>query len=405
MKHFFSVLLALLCTVTVNAAPKAKNNGLVKFTLYGMDVQVHFDASKRVKVKKGTDDQIAKCVTWIEATTSETLQDCRQLQQEYNLNDWAYVKLVDKLSQTALGQSNEAVLLATSLLSRSGYGARVIRQDKGMLRLLYQTDAYIFNQPFFKMNDKSFYLYGDTVNSSQEAKVLDVCGGEGKPIDFRFKKEPRFPEQLSQPRTLKSLKNPDFSFVVQVNKNLVDFYGDMPSFSYDNNFMTRWSTIANYPLEKHLRETLIPQMKQKLAGKSQQEQVQELLWWMHGTMESSDVENKDCFLYGFDEDVWGYDRSFYCEETLFYPYCDTEDRSILLSRLIRDVVGVDVLFIYYPGHTAIAVCITDDYVKGAHVVQQGRYFVICDPSYLGSDVGEEMPTMIDQKKTTILLER
>jgi len=163
--------------------------------------------------------------------------------------------------------------------------------------------------------------------------------------------------------------------------------------------------MANVPLDEHLQNTLIKEMKAKLAGLSQQDAVQQLLSWVQG---KTDIKMKDpnqnCFLYAYDDDVWGYDRSFYAEETLFYPYNDTEDRSILLSRLIRDVLGLKVLFIYYPGHTALAVCITDADVKGAYVVKDGMHFVICDPSYIGSDVGEEMPNVKELEKTVRLLE-
>ena len=63
------------------------------------------------------------------------------------------------------------------------------------------------------------------------------------------------------------------------------------------------------------------------------------------------------------------------------------------------------LFVYYPEHTAIAVCFTDEYVKGAFVVKDGRYYVICDPTYIGSNVGEEMPMVEGKEKTVMKLER
>ena len=380
-------------TVTKNqASKKSKSKGIVKFVLYGTEMQVHFDASKRVKVKYGENNKVAECIEWINSVTYETLNDCLKLKEEYNLCDWAYVKMLDKLSSASLGKTNEATVMMTVLLNRSGYETCLAWSEaKKQLMMLYTSDATIYNSNYFKVDSKSYYAYGvvDSTDIDLFPKML-----EGKPLSMRINGAQNFAEKLSKPRTLTSAKNPDFSFTVQVNKNLIDFYGDMPSFSYDDNFMTRWTTMANCQLEKRLQETLIQQMKQKLAGKSQCEQVQELLWWV-----------QQAFEYEYDENVWGSDRAFYAEETLFYPYCDTEDRSILLSRLVRDVVGLDVLFIYYPGHTAIAVCITDDAIEGAYVVYQGRHFVVCDPTYIGASVGEEMPSMDVKKKTVMLLER
>lgn len=115
--------------------------------------------------------------------------------------------------------------------------------------------------------------------------------------------------------------------------------------------------------------------------------------------------NQDCFLFAFDIEVWGYDRNFYPEESLYYPYYDSEDRAILFSRLVRDVVGLDVVLVYYPGHLSTAVCFTEGDVKGDFLMFDNRKFIICDPTYIGSDVGEEMPSMIGKERTVILLER
>ena len=405
-RTIIGLVLVLLCTAGGHAAKKAKNDGTVKFNLYGTDVQVRFDASKRVKVKKATDAEIDKCVKWLDGCIDQTLEDCLKQKQELELCDWAYLKMFDKLSTTALGPSNEATLLMAGLLGASGYNTRVVRFSNGQLRTLYQTDAFVYNRMFFTIDNKQYFLYGDTTKISGDAKItLTMEKSDGKMIDFR--QTPVIKAvTLSEPRTLTSKTDPNFSFTVQVNKNLVDFYGDMPSYTYDNNFMTRWTTMANRPLEKHLQQTLVKQMKDKLKGKSQKEQVQHILSWLHGDVDlEKKVTNANMFLYCYDEDVWGYDRPFYAEETLFYPYSDTEDRSILLSRLVRDVVGLDVVFIYYPGHTAIGVCITDEDVKGTYVVLKGRHYVICDPTYIGGYVGEEMPAVKGQERTVMKLER
>ena len=403
-RTFLGLTLILLCVASAHAAKKAKNDGTVKFTLYGTELQVKFNSAKRVKVKKGTNEEIEKCLWWLDEATKETLEDCQRIKQEQKLCDWAYVKMLDKMSQASLGKTNEGVLLMTCLMNRSGYDVRIASYEQGQLKMLFKTDAYIYNHQFFVLDNKRYFLYGDTL-AAQKLRVVNIEMSAQKAVDFRQNQEIKA-VNLTESRTLTSKKNPDFSFTVQVNKNLLDFYGDMPSFSYDNNFMTRWTLMANRPLEKHLQQTLVRQMKEKLKGKPQKEQVQQILWWIHGEVDiDKKVTNSNMFLYSYDENVWGYDRAFYSEETLFYPYCDTEDRSILLSRLIRDVVGLDVVFVYYPGHTAIGVCITDEDVQGAYVVQQGRHYVICDPTYIGGNVGEEMPGFEGEKKTIMKLEK
>ena len=140
--------------------------------------------------------------------------------------------------------------------------------------------------------------------------------------------------------------------------------------------MTRWAMYANTPMDKGLEEQLYPQMREKLAGMSKLEAVQHLLNWVQTGLE-----------YEYDDNVWGQDRAFFGEESLFYPYCDCEDRSILLSHLVRDLVGLDVVLVYYPGHLAMAVDFKED-IDGEYYLYDNRKFVVCDPTYIGASVGQ-----------------
>ena len=109
------------------------------------------------------------------------------------------------------------------------------------------------------------------------------------------------------------------------------------------------------------------------------------------------------FVYEYDDKVWGGDRAFFAEESLYYPYCDCEDRSILFSRLVRDLLGLKVLLVYYPGHLATAVCFTDN-VTGDYISLNNQKYVVCDPTYIGAPVGATMPDMDNGKAKVILLQ-
>lgn len=110
------------------------------------------------------------------------------------------------------------------------------------------------------------------------------------------------------------------------------------------------------------------------------------------------------FVYEYDDKVWGHDRAFFAEETLYYPYADCEDRSILFSRLIRDLLGLDVALIYYPGHLATAVRFDED-VKGDAMIIDGHRYIVCAPTYIGAPVGAQMPTLEYDKAQAIVLNR
>ena len=109
------------------------------------------------------------------------------------------------------------------------------------------------------------------------------------------------------------------------------------------------------------------------------------------------------FVYEYDDKVWGHDRAFFPEESLFYPYCDCEDRSILFTRLVRDLLGLKCILIYYPGHLASAVKFTES-VQGDYIQLNGNRFVVCDATYIGAPIGHTMPGVDNKTATVILLE-
>jgi hypothetical protein len=98
----------------------------------------------------------------------------------------------------------------------------------------------------------------------------------------------------------------------------------------------------------------------------------------------------------------GHDRAFFAQETLYYPYCDCEDRAILFSRLVRDLVGLDVVLLYYPGHLAAAVGFNND-ERGDYLTYKNRKYVVCDPTYINAGVGRTMPGMNNQEAQVIAL--
>ena len=377
------ILLSVVCLAIagmVSTSCNKKSVNTVEFSLYGTDMKVRFDASLREAMKDNSQEEVRKCLVWIKASTTATLADCQRIKQELNLSDWAYVKMLERFAIASLDSTNEAVLLMYDMLTRSGYGALVSTYGNGQLKLWYQTDALIYNNPSIELNSQHFFLYGDTVVNGETA-MLDKM--EGKPIDFRYQGEMKLAQKLTEPRTITSKKDSTFTFTVQMNQNLIDYYKDVPPAAYDENFMTRWTTMAGYEFEQSLKDSLIAQMKKRVTGLSQIDAVQELLWWVQTGLD-----------FEYDEKVWGRDRYFYPEETLYYPYADAEDRSVLFARLIKDVMGLDVALVYYPvGHVAAAVCITEAVVKGDFLKLEDDRFVICDPTYVGAYIGETMPGM------------
>lgn len=161
---------------------------------------------------------------------------------------------------------------------------------------------------------------------------------------------------------------------------------------YNDDFGTRWAFYANTPASEEIRQQLYPYLREAIQGVSQQEAGNRLLNWVQTGFE-----------YAYDNEIWGEDRAFFPDESLFYPYCDCEDRSILFSRLVRDLMGLEVILLYYPGHLATAVCFTEN-VPGDYLIIKGKRYVVCDPTFINAPVGYTMDGMNNSTAHVILLE-
>lgn len=148
---------------------------------------------------------------------------------------------------------------------------------------------------------------------------------------------------------------------------------------------------ANTPICNEVKNELYPQLKKYIQGRSKLDAAERLLNFV-----------QTAFTYEYDDKVWGGDRAFFAEETLYYPYCDCEDRSILFSHLVRDLLGLKVVLVYYPGHLATAVQFNEE-VNGDYLVVNGRKYTICDPTYIGASIGRTMPQMDNSTAKVIIL--
>jgi len=360
-KILFGIILMWSCMAF--AADK-----VVSFSFYGKDVQVRFDTSRRVKVKSGTNGELVKCLEWLNDATFETSEDCMRIKKEMNLSDWAYVQFLGKFAEASLGKTNEAVLLMAWMMDVSEYNVGICKGRGGKVQMMFLTDAELTNYHPMESFGKIFYAYEDsTLTTFKNYQRLSTVGN---PVSFRKFGDQKFGVEPMDPITVTSKKNANFSFTFRFNKYMVDFFRNVPTYLYNNDPLQRWVIMAQTPLEQYMQNTLIRDMKQKVAGMCQQEAIQQIMWWVQS-----------------------------------FDHVNDGEKNVMLSRLVRDVLGLKVAFICYPANTAIAVSITDADVRGAYVVNKGRHYVLCDASYAGGLVGQENPATTGQKKILTLLDQ
>jgi len=303
-----------------------------------------------------------------------------------DLGDWAYLNMLSTLAENYLGKSNEATLLMAYVYCQSGYQMRLATAN-GRLYMLYASEHLIYDKNYFQLDGVKYYPYQC---DEKRMHICTVSFPQEKPLSLMISHQQDWGIVKSNGRKLTSKQYPSVAATVYVNKNLVDFYNSYPTSCIGGNFMTRWAMYANTPIDETVSSSLYPALRSKIKGLSEKEAMERLLNWV-----------QTAFVYEYDDKVWGNDRAFFAE--LYYPYCDCEDRSILLSRLVRDLLGLRCVLIYYPGHLAMAVNFREE-VKGDYILLNGQHYVVCDPTYIGAPVGVTMSGMDNSRATVILLE-
>lgn len=363
----------------------------VDFTFFGTKARVRFDRQNRISLRGIESNDVADALKQITAEKYDNmLYDCLALRDTLQLSDWAYLQMLKALADEVEGsRTNASALLTAYLYMQSGYKMR-LATDGTRLYMLYATKHVVFDAISYNVDGERYYGID---NLPSRLRICDAAFPKEKSMSLLVSTSQKFDEEMSESRTVTSKIYKNFSMKVSVNKNLLEFYSTYPTSMTGDDMMTRWAMYANTPMEEETKSILYPQLKAKLRNLSQADAVERILNWIQTGFE-----------YEYDNKVWGHDRAFFAEETLFYPYCDCEDRAILLTRLVRDLLGLRCILVYYPGHLASAVELTEGNVKGDYIQLDGRRYIIADATYINAPLGRTMPRMDNRSAKVILLE-
>lgn len=364
--------------------------GTVTANIWGTKFTVRFDPKDRFKLPDVSPNALSDAWKKLSGKNYNNLiRDCLELRFEHHLGDWAYLQLLKQVGIACMGEGNEATMLMAFVYCQSGYRMRLCC-DGQRLFMLFGSEHYIYDQDYFNIDGLYFYPF------ECEAGAISICNvpyPDEQSMSLAMYEQQVLDYDPTAVRTIVSERFPNQKLTYTVNQHLIDFYNKYPSSTVNDDFMTRWAMYANTPLDESVKEQLYPELEAQLKGLTPLQAVNKLLNWIQTGYE-----------YRFDEQVWGKDRVFFAEETLYYPYCDCEDRAILLSRLIRDLVGLKCVLVYYPGHLAMATHFEEPVTGTYYTLGNERYYV-CDPTIVGwgAPVGECMDQFKDCTDVSLIL--
>ena len=312
--------------------------------------------------------------------SQEVLASLQRQRAQMRLGDWAFAQLAFRAGVGLTGgDSTLARLVAWHFLVKSGFASRVGFRG-GDLFVLLRTDDVLYGVPYFTIDKAKFYVLDLASGSPIRAGSIHTYERDHpdakSPLAFHMNTLPLLPED-AQSRTLAfTYKGKRHQIRADVNRNLIRFLTHYPQ--------TQLNGYLDAEVPSSAMDALVDGLRPIIAGQPEVEQVQMILRFV-----------QTAFEYKTDGDQFSREKWMFPEETLFYPYSDCEDRAILFSYLTRKLVpSVTVVGLIYSNHVATAVRFTSA-VGGDARMYAGQRYVVADPTYIGADVGMEMPQYKD----------
>ena len=359
------------------------NNLLLNF--YGRQVNLHFDPKLRIK-SSGIDEKnvseyfkkIAKCQNETQALWGEI----KGVADQFGLNEWGYFCLLRTLSEKVFSNVNDRVMFCFYMLrNEGGFKTRIGRgKDSGNLTLLIALDnsKQVYSYTFFRFDDdnkgnkvKYYCVYGGgKANEAVYSYSFSEQDAAKRQMTLDFTKNLNMGE-CNANRELKLTK--DKTITLPYNKSHIAYLDDVPMTVFPIYFTTA------LPIES--QKVLLNTFDQMKKDYTPTQFISMLLHFVQTGFE-----------YKTDEEQFGYEKYFYPEEVIGYPYCDCEDRSALFAWLVERYTNAKVIGLQYEGHMATAVYFGDNAdVKGDGFMYGGKKYFVCDPTYINASIGMTMP--------------
>lgn len=366
------------------ATPKAENSEFTNqldFKLFGE----HISLATRPFPEK-LNGISAKDVAdfWIRLSESDyegMLQKCQTMRKDFAYNDWAIYQFVTEMAQqTYPRQYDEQVVMTIFLLNQLGTEAKVGFGNSHLFCLL-AVEQQLYGISFCDIAKHRYYLfelnprYINAQNAFSFQTYDTPFPAKTNSIDMSLRQALKSRESFEAPAN---------DSIIHINQNMIELFKTYPQVDM--------SVYANASPSKEFLQSLDRLVRPYLRELSQLEAVGLLLLYVQYG-----------FDYATDDEQFGYEKPFFCEENYYYPQNDCEDRSVLFSFLVRHLLHMDVVLIDYPGHMATAVHFPTA-VEGESVQYKGKKYIICDPTYIGATIGIEMPDFTPEDRTVVPIE-
>ena len=334
---------------------------------YGSTYRIGAPLPIEMSLPSVTESDVADAWEGLSQGCLPLLEECQSIRRREKLGDWAYLQLVDSLSSAVFPFSaNERELLVGFLLGKSGYKVRFGRSAGG-LTCLYGTEQVIYERPYFLDDGIHYYRHR---KGEGTLSLSDPVPGESRALDLRLKDAPSIE---TGPVHDCRIDVGGIGFDFRISQGLLDFYANYPH--------TEMYVKAGAPVSTSIRDSVYPALRSAIIGMGEVDATRVILRFVQRLMEHRS-----------DDERWGFEKWNFPEESIFYRCGDCDDHAILFSRLVRDLLGLEVLLVSCgvngSPHATTAVRFSEPLECGDWIEYGGERYYCCEPSSTAADVGD-----------------
>lgn len=362
----------------------------VTINFYGKKLDFNVDGKLRVKVKGTGESDVADYFREMAKLRNETSSLWRQIDayvKMMGLNEWGYFCMLRNISENIIEDVDSRVLFNFYMLRNEGdFKVKVARgksSDKLVLLAALDNSKEVYSYTFFRFDEPN----------GKQIKYYLVYGG-GNPQESIFTYD--FAEQD------KDMKQIGLDFNNTLNMGNCDVKREL-EFAKINTKIELPYNSAHIAYLNDVPMTIFPiYFASPISIEAQQifdSKLNELKQQYSPVQFIDIILNfvQTAFDYKTDEQQFGYEKYFYPEEVIAYPYSDCEDRSALFAWLVSTYTDAKVVGLQYEGHLATAVCFGDGVeIDGDKFSYAGRKYYVCDPTYINASIGMTMPQYKDK---------
>ena len=367
--------------------PPAQRRGLrTEVDYFGKAITFYYDPAFKRALPYRLNEAVISGF-WSELSKAEyekLLEQVNAQARALQLNDWGYAVLTNRLAAVIYPASkNRQALFTWFLLTKAGYNGRVAYNESNVY-LLLPAEQRVYDVTYFTYDDERYYAVSFDGSRNRPGKVYTYDGhypGAVKKLDMRISTRAAKEGDAKKRDLSFDYRGKHYTIEANYQPSRIDFLNTYPQLDLELYYASEVGEVAESPL--------LQQLSVELEGMNEVDAVNFLLRFVQSSLR-----------YKTDAQQFGEENYLFPEETIYYPYSDCEDRTVLFAWLVKRLLGLEMVGLNYPGHVATAVHLHQE-VKGDHVVYNGKKYAVTDPTYINASVGMSMPDYNNVKPRVI----